>query len=45
MVLQLPETDAHLINAPAADSDDELTSDLMADVPEYLLAQTMPKQY
>ena len=43
VTLLLPETGAHLINADAADSDDELASDLMADVPEHLLAQTMPR--
>ena len=45
MVLLLPERDAHLISADAANSDDELASDLMADVPEHLLAQTMPRPF
>ena len=42
VALLLPETDAHLINADAADND-ELAGDLIADVPEHLLAQTMPR--
>ena len=42
MALLLPETGAHLINADAADND-ELAGDLMADVPEHLLTQTMPR--
>ena len=29
------QDDVHLINADTADSDDELTSDLMANVPEH----------
>ena len=41
----LPETDAHLINATAADSDGELTGDLMADVPDHLPTQTMPRLF
>ena len=45
VALLLPETDTRLINVDAADSDDELAGDLMADVPEHLLAQTMPRLF
>ena len=45
VALLLLEIDAHLINADAADSNDELAGDLMANVPEHLLTQTMPRLF